>query len=194
MLATKIRYTLSDLLAQEPGNEHIYDLLGGELVVWTSPNPKHGATVANLMEFLLEARRKGYGEVLTAPCAVAFDFAERGVQAQDVTHPDVLFVRQGRLDVFGEWCLVAAPDLVVEVLSPSTRMDDQPGGRKFDIYERYAVPYYWVVDADARTITQHTLEHGRYGAALVLREGETLACPLFPGVTCPVAQIFTGLR
>jgi Uma2 family endonuclease len=193
MLATRIRYTFSDLLEQEPGDEHIYDLLGGELVVWTSPNPRHGLIIVPLVRFLGVAQDAGYGTVLTAPCAVAFDFRERGVLSQDVTHPDVLFVRPGRRDIFGEWCLVAAPDLVVEVLSPSTRADDRPGGRKFAIYERYEVPYYWVVDTEARTIAQYTLQDGRYGEPTVLREEDALTCPLFPGITSPVAQIFAGI-
>ena len=193
MLATKVRYSFADLLAQAPGDEHIYDLLGGELVVWTSPNPKHGATVVGLISLLLEASQAGYGQVLTAPCAVAFDFAERDVQAQDVTHPDVLFVRQGRAGIFGEWCLVAAPDLVVEVLSPSTRADDLPGGRKFAIYEQYGVPHYWVVDPDTRTISLYSLGNGRYGAPQVLQEGDTITCSLFPGISAPVARIFSRL-
>ncbi len=44
-----------------------------------------------------------------------------------------------------------------------------------------------------RTIAQYTLQDGCYGEAIVLREGDTLTCPLFPGVACPVAQIFAGL-
>jgi Uma2 family endonuclease len=194
MLATKVRYTFADLLAQPPDDEHIYDILGGELVVWSSPNPKHGRTVVALVKLFGAAEDAGFGTVLTAPCAVAFDFGERGVQAQDVTHPDVLFVRPGRPEAFGEWCLVAAPDLVVEVLSPSTRADDLPGGRKYAIYERYGVPIYWLVDPEVRTIAQHTLQDERYGAPVILREGDTLTCPLFPGITYPVAQIFGAMR
>lgn len=193
MLATKIRYTFSDLLQQEPGDETIYDLLGGELVVWTSASPKHGRTVMRVIRLLGVAEDASYGTAFTAPRAVAFDFADRGVEARDVTHPDVLFVRQGRPDILGEWCLVAAPDLVVEVLSPSTWADDLPGGRKFAIYERYGVSYYWIVDPDARTVAQFTLEHGRYGEPLILQEGDMLACPLFPGITCPVEQLFAGI-
>src|SRR6266542_3332685 len=137
MLATKIRYTFADLLEQDPADETIYDILGGELVVFSSPNPQHAAAVMELAAYLYDAQRSGHGLVRTAPLAVAFDYAERGTAAQDVTHPDLLFVRSERRAIFGRQCVEAAPDLIVEVLSPTTRTLDLPGGAKWDMYERY---------------------------------------------------------
>jgi len=194
MLATKIRYTFADLLEQDPADETIYDILGGELVVFSSPNSQHAAAVMELTAYLYAAQSAGFGQARTAPYAVAFDYAERGDAAQDVTHPDILFVAQGRRAVFGRQCLEAAPDLIIEVLSPTTRTLDLPGGPKFAIYERYGVAHYWIVDLDARTITQHTWQDGAYGPPVTLRPGDTLGCPLFPGLTRPVAQIFAGIR
>ena len=149
--------------------------------------------VLGLILFLGDAENAGFGRVRTAPRAVAFDYGERGVDAQNVTHPDVLFVRETRRTIMGHRCVEAAPDLVVEVLSPSTRTDDLPGGRKWAIYERYGVPYYWVVDVEARTVTQYTWHAGRYGAPVVLRPGDTLSCPLFPELTRDVAALFAGI-
>jgi Uma2 family endonuclease len=193
MLATKTRYTFGDLLEQAPDDENVYDILGGELVVWSSPVEPHAAVVAEIFDFLMDAQRAGFGRVRTAPRAVAFDYAERGLQSEDVTHPDLLFVREERRGIMGYNCVEAAPDLVVEVLSPTTAVDDRPGGRKFAVYERYGVPYYWIVDLDARTIAQYTWRDGRYGAPVELRSGDTLSCPLFPGITRDVAQIFAGI-
>jgi len=193
MLATKIRYTFADLLEQAPDDYNIYDLLGGELVVWSSPVERHAAVVTELVLFLGEAQRAGFGYVRSAPRAVAFDYREHGLDSEDVTHPDVFFVRAERRAIMGDRCVEEAPDLVIEVLSPSTRAEDLPGGRKFAIYERYGVPYYWVADVDARTITQFGWRDGRYGEGVVRRLGDTLTSPLFPGVTRGVADIFTGL-
>ncbi|MBI3971332.1 MAG: Uma2 family endonuclease [Chloroflexi bacterium] len=193
MLATKTRYTFADLLEQAPDDYNIYDVLGGELVVWTTPVEPHAAVVAEFLMFLGEAQRAGHGRVRTAPRAVAFDYGERGLDAVDVTHPDVFFVREERRSIMGYRCVEAAPDLVIEVLSPSTRADDLPRGRKFAIYERYGVRYYWIADLDARTITQYEWRDGRYGDGVVLRSGDTLASPLFPGLTRPVADIFAGI-
>lgn len=192
MLATKTRYTFADLLAQAPEDENIYDILGGELVVWSSPGPKHASVVMGLIAIGLDAERAGFGHVLTAPCAVAFDFDARGTAAEDVTHPDLLFYVREHEHIVGDLCLTAAPDLVVEVLSPTTRQDDLPGGRKFAVYERYAVPHYWIVDREARTIATYEWHDGRYGAPTVLRPGDTLTCPLCPGLRWDVATFSGG--
>jgi Uma2 family endonuclease len=193
MVATKTRFTFADLLAQPPGEEKVYEVLGGELVVWTAPNEKHGTAVLNGLRCLLAAEDAGYGRVHTAPRAVAFDYQDRGVEAEDVTHPDMLFVRREREEILGEQCIEAAPDLVVEVLSPTTRRDDLPGGRKWAIYERYGVPFYWIIDPDARTVAAYAWSGGRYGEPRVLRPGDTLDCPLFPDITWPVAALFARL-
>jgi Uma2 family endonuclease len=193
MLATKTRYTFADLLEQSPDDEVVYDVLGGELVVYSSPVEPHAATVGELFYFLMDAQKAGFGQARTAPRAVAFDFAERGLQAEDVTHPDVLFIREERRGIMGYNCVEGAPDLVVEVLSPTTRADDLPAGRKFAIYERYGVPYYWIADPDQRSVAQFVWRDGRYGEPVVALPGDTLSCPLFPGVTRDVAEIFAGI-
>jgi Uma2 family endonuclease len=193
MLATKTRYTFADLLEQSPDDESVYDILGGVLVVWSSPVEPHAAVVAELFYLLMQAQEAGHGRTRTAPRAVAFDYVEKGLKSENVTHPDVLFVREERRGIMGYTCVEAAPDLVIEVLSPTTRGDDLPGGRKFAIYERYGVPYYWIVDLEARTIAQYTWRDGRYGDAVVLQPGDALACPPFPGITRDVAQVFAGI-
>jgi Uma2 family endonuclease len=193
MLATKVQYTFADLLKQAPDDYNIYDILGGDLVVWTSPADPHAAVVSELLDLCRAAQRGGYGWARTAPRAVAFDFPEHGVNSMDVTHPDVLFVTTARRNVMGHQCVEAAPDLVIEVLSPSTRADDLPGGRKFAIYERYGVAHYWIVDTDARTITQYAWHEGRLHQSAVLTEADTLSSPLFPSITRPVREIFSAI-
>lgn len=191
MVATKTRYTFADLLTTSESDE-LYEIYGGELVVFSSPSEPHAFTVSEIHVFVHEAQRAGYGQARTAPRAVAFDYAARGEAAEDVTHPDVFFVLESRRAIIGYHCVEAAPDLVIEVLSPTTRADDLPGGRKFAIYERHGVPHYWVIDPDARTVRQYTWDNGRYGEPALLRAGDTLACPLFPGITRDVAELFAG--
>jgi Uma2 family endonuclease len=125
---------------------------------------------------------------------VAFDYAQRSLRAQDVTQPDVFYVRAERRSILGTRCVEAAPDLTIEVLSPSTRADDLPGGRKWNVYEQYGVPYYWIVDLEARTVAQYTWAGGRYGEPEILRSGDVLSSPLFPGITRPVDRLFAGSR
>ena len=190
MVATK-QYTFEDLLTIT--DEQIYDIWEGKIVVYSSPADPHQAVINELLYMLIDAQRAGYGWVRTAPRAVAFDFKERGVRAQDVTHPDIHFVRRERREIIGHRCVEAAPDLVIEVLSPSTQQDDLPGGGRWSIYERYGVPYYWIVDTDARTITQYVWHDGHFGEPTVLSESDTLESPLFPTIRRPVRDIFAGI-
>lgn len=193
MLAMKIQYVLADLLEQRPDDENIYDILGGDLVVWTSPADPHAAVVTRLVLLLALAEVAGFGGARTAPRTVAFDWAEQGLLAEDVTHPDVFFVSSDRRGIMGYRCIEGTADLVVEVLSPSTRADDLPGGRKFAIYERYGVRYYWIADTDERTITRYEWHDGHFGEGVVPREGDSLASPLFPGISRSVAEIFAAI-
>lgn len=189
---TRTGVTFADLLAMEP-TDYLYEILGGELVVFAAPDEPHAGTVRGLMEFLIEAERAGHGFSRAAPYAVAFDYAAHGVGAQDVPQPDLFFVLASRRHIFGRRNLQDRPDLVVEVLSSTTRRDDLPGGRKFGIHERYGVPHYWVADPHARTIAQFTLRDGRYGDPSVLHQGDTLTCPLFASLAWPVERIFAGI-
>jgi Uma2 family endonuclease len=85
----------------------------------------------------------GKGEVYPAPFDVVFD-------RHTVFEPDVLFIRAERLGIVTERNVSGAPDLVVEVLSESTREVDL--GRKLHAYGRHGVGEYWVVDPDANTV------------------------------------------
>ena len=80
----------------------------------------------------------GRGEVFSAPLLVEFPGTEDRVQ------PDLLFVSSERRAIIGEKQIMGAPDLVVEILSPSTAHRDR--GIKLDLYGRHGVRQYWIVD------------------------------------------------
>lgn len=196
MVTTRRVYTLTDLL-DFPDDDQLYEILGGELVVQNAPDANHALTVAELTGVLLEAQNAGYGYALTGPYAVAFDFPSHGMAAEDVTHPDLLFVTSAREAAISQRYLGGVPDLVIEVLSPSNRERDLV--EKLEVHRRHGVPYYWIVDPRARTIQQYVLigdpyQEGRFGTATTLRNGDMLTCPLFPDVTTPVSRIFRNVR
>jgi Uma2 family endonuclease len=83
------------------------------------------------------------GEVFVSPFDVLFDEG-------DYLEPDVLFVRKDRADVVTDRGIDGPPDLVVEVLSPSTESRDR--GIKLERYRHYGVPEYWIVDPDEQTV------------------------------------------
>lgn len=193
MVTTGRAYIFTDLF--DFTGDEIVDILEGQLVVRNVPDVPHGDALTEIFGLLYGAQRAGLGRVYTSTTAVALDFPERGMAAQDVTHPDLVFVRRERRAIIGQRCIEGVPDLIVEILSPTTRDEHAIGGRLRDAYERHGVPHYWLVDPAARTVEQYTLQgdafvSGTYGEAVVLRPDDTLTSPLFPGQQVLVRDLF----
>jgi Uma2 family endonuclease len=180
------KLTYDDLVAM-PDDGLRRELIDGELYVTPSPGIKHQTIVLNLGSALLRhVRKHGLGRVFVAPLDVLFSQV-------DVVEPDVLFVsRERERDVLAEKHLVGAPDLVVEVGSPSTRRTDERAKQR--LYERFAVAEYWIVDSDLDVIRVFQLVDGGYQrvAELSLESGDVITTPLLPGLELPLAEIFEG--
>lgn len=168
-------------LAQMPDDGKRYEILEGDLVVSPSPKTRHQRAAGNMFAFLRQAERAGYGRAFIAPLDVVFD-------PHNVPQPDVFFVRQSRRDIVTEDNVQGAPDLIVEVLSKSTRERDF--GAKLRLYARYKVPHYWIVDTEDETIQPYILTEGGYRQEPLLQKGQTLVCPLFPGISTAVTDLF----
>src|SRR5713226_3989394 len=113
------------------------ELIDGELIVTAAPATRHQRVVAKLVHRLFTYCEAHGGEVLPAPLDVYFT-------ETNVVEPDVLYVRPENLGRFEKRFFRSAPDLVVEVSSPSTRRLELV--RKRELYERFEVPEYWDVD------------------------------------------------
>lgn len=170
-----------DDLAQLPDDGKRYELLEGELIVSPAPSPRHQRVVLKVARFLGLAEDAGWGQVYVAPLDVVFS-------RFNVTEPDVLFISRERLGIIGEANVRGAPDLVVEVMSPSSRVRDLR--TKLQTYARFGVKFYWVCDPNARTVQVYALTDEGYRAEPPLRAGQSLGCPLFPGITIDAGQLF----
>lgn len=104
-------------------------------------------------------------------------------------HPDLQFHRQGREHVGSEQGLEqGAPDLVVEVVSPSSRSHDRV--RKLGWYRDIGVPEYWLVDPEPRTVERLVLDQGAWRIADAL-EGDAVFRPTsFPELEIPLAELW----
>ena len=149
-----------------------------------SPNLKHQSIVFNLAGLLWgNLRESKVGVAFGSPLDVVFsDF--------DVVEPDLLFVSEARRKVLTAKNIQGAPDLVVEVGSPGTRRRDEV--IKHQLYERFGVSEYWVVDPDLDAIKVYRLADGRYTrvSEITLRDGDVLTTPLLPGLDLSLAEIF----
>jgi Uma2 family endonuclease len=139
-----MRITWADAqLMPEDGKR--YEAIDGELYVTAAPVTRHQRISGNLyfaLRTLLE--EPGYGSVLPAPIGVEFPETEEGVQ------PDLIFVAREREAIIVKEGIRGAPDLVVEIGSPSTASRDRT--IKLKLYRRQGVPQYWIVDPETNTI------------------------------------------
>lgn len=173
------RYTYDDL-ALFPDDNLRRELIDGELIVTPSPRPRHQAVAGELFYELMSWVRQHGGKVFMAPLDVRFS---------DVTvlEPDVLFIRAEHLDLLTERFIAGAPDVVVEVSSPSTRHLELL--RKRSVYETFGVAEYWYVDLEVDRVEIHRLTDGVYPAPTVLQRGDVLESPEVPGFSVPVTQL-----
>jgi Uma2 family endonuclease len=108
----------------------------------------------------------------------------------NVLEPDLLYVARENLGLLTDKNAQGAPDLVVEVLSDSTRGRDQ--GIKRTLYERFGVREYWVADPILGTITVYRRSGRslRREAELSADAGDTLTTPLLPSLEIPLRRVF----
>ena len=153
---------------QMPDDGNRYEAIDGELHVTLAPGTRH-ARVSKRLQYALDRilERRGLGEIFVAPYGVEFPATGEGVQ------PDIVFVSGERRDIVAEAGIVGAPDLAVEILSPSTASRDRT--IKLRLYERQGVREYWIVDADENAIDVWRFGkeplHERFTEALPVRLG-----------------------
>ena len=129
-------------------------------------------------------RRSRLGQLLSAPVDVV-------LSDHDVVQPDILLVSNDRRERLGGDRIVGAPDLMIEILSPSTRRTDEV--RKRHLYDRSGVVEYWVVDPNRHTISVYRRapdERFRRVADLAAANGDELATPLLPGLAVNLRDLF----
>ncbi len=155
-------------LAQTPEDDgKRYELLGGEIIVTASSAKKHVRVSYRLARMLSDhVEQNDLGEILPAPIDVK-------ITPFDVVVPDIIFLSKSRVNIFGEQYVDGPPDLVVEVLSPSTRVRD--GTTKLNLYARTGVAEYWIVDPDRASVTVHVLQANGVYQALATTSGTSMS-------------------
>src|SRR6185312_8825155 len=139
-MSTGVRFTISDLDLL-PADTNRYEIIDGDLHVSTQPHWRHQFTCAQIVGALGEwGRSTGQGVPLWAPGLI---FA-----TDQAVAPDVVWISRERFTrVVGEdGKLHAAPDLVVEVLSPGPENAERDRELKLRLYSRQGVREYWIVD------------------------------------------------
>ena len=157
----KTKLTYEDY-AKTPEDER-YELLDGELIKLTTPNIPHQSVRAQLgVRLFFFVQERDLGQVFFVP----FDVV---LSDTDVVQPDLIFVSREREHIITHANIQGAPDLVVEILSPSTAERDRTVKRR--LYAEHGVKEYWQVEPEAQTVTVLLLRDGVFTGSGVLRQG-----------------------
>lgn len=179
--------SFEDLLALEGDDDTcVRQLIEGTVVVTPSPSSRHQMVLAELSRVLgNHVKAHDLGVLMFAPMDVVLRAERPGI----VLQPDLLFVTRERRGIVTRSHVAAAPDLVVEILSPSNARLDT--GYKKAVYAAYGVREYWIVPSDFDRVEVLKLaEAGTFAKPEVFEPGETLRSDLFPGLALPVAELF----
>ena len=167
--------------AKTPEGER-WELIDGELIMPPSPKEAHQSVQGDLgAPMHLFARENDLGKVYFAP----FDVV---LSDTDTVQPDLLFVAKERMHIITDDNIQGAPDLVVEIRSPSTARRDWTVKR--ELYARHGVKEYWLVDPEAATVAVLLLDGGELKVAGVYGEGDTLTSTTLEGFTVALANVF----
>jgi len=178
-----LKLTYDDfVLFPDDGKRH--ELIDGEHYVTASPTMRHQQISMNLTLMIgswLEAHPQG--RLFYAPFDVVFS-------KFDVVEPDVLYVSNERSNVLTAPNVQGAPDLVIEIGSPSTRQRDETIKRR--LYERSNVVEYWIVDPDIEVVRVYRRSGDSFArpSELSREADDVLTTDLMPGLELPLARIF----
>ena len=177
----KIVLTYDDYFAL-PNDGKRYEILEGELTVTPAPSTKHQTASGNLFVLLSQyIKERDLGKLFHAPIDLI-------LSSTSVLQPDLLFVSKARQSIITERAIEGAPDLVVEILSPTTSRTDRV--TKAQIYARHSVPVYWIVDPEREAIEIYLLEADGYRLAATLLGKTPMAAPPFTELEIAARDVF----
>lgn len=185
-MASNIKHlmTVADLDAFPDDDGKRYELIEGELFVSCAPGLPHQLVLSNLQLHVgkyLEINPVGL--IVPGPGAVFSNF--------DAVIPDLVFVSNDRWDsIVGNDRFVAAPDLVIEIVSPGSENRARDLKAKRKLYGKYGVQEYWIVDGENRSVLVFRLQGTVLEQVLFIRRDGELTSPLLPGFVLKLTEVF----
>ena len=181
MKAVRPRVSYADL-ERAPEDGRRYELYDGEVFVVPAPLPRHQVVALTIAEMLRDYARQHGGFCVASPIDIVFS-------DYDVLQPDVIYFSPARAHLVDvDRVIRHAPDLCVEVLSPSTASTDR--GKKMQMFARYRVAEYWIVDPAGETIEIYALRAGGYDLQLTAAGEDVVRPAVLPGHAFSVRSLF----
>ncbi|MCY4653476.1 MAG: Uma2 family endonuclease [Dehalococcoidia bacterium] len=174
----KTKLTYEDY-AKTPDDER-WELIDGELIPTASPTVPHQSVDARLGAEFSTLVKQGLGSV--------FHSIDVVLSPHNTFRSDLIFVSSERAGIITHANIQGAPDLMVEIRSPSTAGLDEVTKR--ELYERYGVKEYWLADPEAQTVTVLLLGENGYETVGIYAKGDTLTSPTLEGFIIDLNEIF----
>lgn len=181
----RAKLTNADYVAMTPpaNSGPRYQLINGELIQMSGAGYSHQTFLLQLaMQLAMQVQSLDIGEVLVAPYDVHVD-------RFNTYQPDILFVSNARRSILGQSAATGAPDVVVEILSDSTRRRDL--NEKLPVYDANDVREVWIVDLEATTVAIHAGDGSTLAPVRVFSASDTLTSDAMPGVAIDLAPVFS---
>lgn len=165
-----------------PDDGRRHEIIDGVHYVSPSPSAAHQSASRHIQFALYEQLEKP-GKALVFDAPMDLELA-----STDVVQPDLIVVLAEHRSIVVPSRIRGVPDLVVEILSPSTREIDR--SLKLRLYEQHRVPEYWVVDVEAGQVTRHRMDAalGSYGEGSIHRDSIS-----FAGATVDLTNVWARL-
>lgn len=171
-----------DHYCELPNDRNRYEILDGELSVTPTPSTKHQRVWGNLYRLLANyVVANQLGTVFIAPTDVILALTT-------VVQPDLMFIGNDRRGIVTERAIEGAPTLVIEILSPITHRADRQ--TKAQLYAKYKVPHYWLIDPDQQTLEAYELAGDQYQLVVQAQNAEMFAPSLVPGLAISLADLW----
>ncbi len=165
-----------------PDDGRRYEIVNGVLVMAPAPTPEHQDIVGEIYVALRAyVKLAGLGRVFMGPLDVQ-------LSPENTFQPDLVVLLNAHLERVAEKKISGAPDLAVEIASPSTAAYDRL--TKYEKYAQAGITEYWIVKPTRRTVEVLVLERGEYRSLGVFSEQATLPSRVIPGLPVRVEQFF----
>jgi Uma2 family endonuclease len=172
------KWTYADYLTWDDGQR--WEIIDGEAYAMSpAPTLRHQAIIGSIYSRFEHFLRGKSCRPFIAPTDVVFD-------DENVVQPDMVVVCDPNMLACAN--IQGAPDLVIEILSPSTNLRDRR--LKKALYERFGVKEYLIVDPAAETVDRYLLVDEKYGAPEIFDWSESLTLHLFPELTLNLWEVF----
>ncbi|WP_010531735.1 Uma2 family endonuclease [Lentibacillus jeotgali] len=174
--------TYDDYASIDDGNR--YELVDGQLELMSpAPSVTHQLISAQMQKRITESCESDY-IILDAPIDVI-------LADNEVRQPDLVLIHRKRLNILRNRGVIGPPDLVVEILSPSTLKRDKID--KLNMYANFRIPEYWIVEPKTGILEQYSLHDAQYTLIDVFQEDEHVTSPGIPCISFTMADIMKNI-